>query len=68
VQIGSVPSAPAAEVTRRDYLRTEDVAEREGVSARTVISMVENGVFSPAPVKDGREWRFARDYEVVSVK
>lgn len=62
VQIGAAMSDAAAELTRRDYLRTDEVAKREGVSPRTVISMVERGDFSPAPVKDGREWRFSKGY------
>lgn len=64
VQIGAAVPAAAVEMTARDYLKTDEVADREGVSPRTVISMVERGEFSPAPVKDGREWRFARDYRV----
>lgn len=63
VQIGAT-AAPVKELSARDYLRTEEVAEREGISPRTVLSLVENNMITPEPVKHGREWRYAKNYAV----
>lgn len=50
---------------QRDYLRTDEVAEREGVAERTVISWVHARRFEPMPVQGGRGWEFAADYRVL---
>lgn len=54
-----------AKEPQRDYLRTDEVAQREGVAERTVISWVHARRFEPMPVQGGRGWEFAADYRVL---
>jgi len=60
VQIGDVKTKP-----QRDHLTTEEVAEREGVTARTVISWIEQNRIYPAPVKSDRAWIISADYRIL---
>jgi len=68
----NAPSAPAQNTQdvrigetsalnpQRDYLSTDEVAEREGVTARTVTSWINgNKVFQ------GRAWIIAEDYRIL---
>lgn len=58
-------AAAMAREPQRDYLRTEEVAEREGVAERTVISWVRKNRFDPMPVQRSWGWEFAADYRVL---
>jgi len=60
VQIGDVKTKP-----QRDHLTTDEVAEREGVTARTVISWIEQNRIFPAPVKSDRAWIISADYRIL---
>lgn len=60
VQIGDVKTKP-----QRDHLTTDEVAEREGVTARTVISWIEQNRIYPAPIKSERAWIIAADYRIL---
>jgi hypothetical protein len=62
VQIGAGISP---ENPQRDYLRTDEVAEREGVAPRTVLEWVYDGRISPPPIKTDRAWQFAADYRIL---
>jgi hypothetical protein len=62
VQIGAGISP---ENPQRDYLRTDEVAEREGVEPRTVLEWVYDGRISPPPIKTDRAWQFAADYRIL---
>lgn len=49
----------------RDYLKTKEVAEREGVAERTIINWIEGGRLHPAPTRNGKAWVIAADYRVL---
>jgi len=50
---------------QREYLSTDEVAEREGVSARTVTSWIEQSRISPMPIKSDRAWIIAVNYRIL---
>ncbi len=50
---------------QRDFLRADEVGEREGVSTRTVISWIETGRIDPPPIKSQRAWQIAADYRIL---
>jgi len=50
---------------QREYLSTDEVAEREGVSARTITSWIEQCRISPMPIKSDRAWIIAVDYRIL---
>jgi hypothetical protein len=60
VQIGGHKPTP-----QREYLSTDEVAEREGVSARTVISWIEQSRIDPMPIKSDRAWIIAVNYRIL---
>jgi hypothetical protein len=60
VQIGGHKPTP-----QREYLSADEVAEREGVSARTVTSWIEQSRISPMPVKSDRAWIIAVNYRIL---
>ena len=64
VQIGTTNGMDAAK-PQRDYLRTDEVAEREGVAVRTVTEWVKDGRFFPMPKQHGRGWEFSVNYELL---
>lgn len=49
----------------RDYLSTDEVAEREGVTARTVTSWINGNKVFPPPTRQGRAWIIAEDYRIL---
>lgn len=65
VNVGAV-DALAGDADRtdphREWLTVQEVATKEAVAERTILSWIEGGTISPAPVKDGREWHIAVDY------
>jgi hypothetical protein len=60
VQIGGHKPTP-----QREYLSTDEVAEREGVSARTVTSWIEQSRIAPMPIKSDRAWIIDRKYKIL---
>jgi len=58
VQIGATPKPES----KRTFLTVKDVAERENVSERTIITAISQGRISPQPERDGRAWTIAADY------
>ena len=58
VQIGANPKPES----KRTFLTVKDVAERENVSERTIITAISQGRISPQPERDGRAWTIAADY------
>jgi len=50
---------------QREYLSTEEVAEREGVSARTILSYIDGNRVSPQPTRQGRAWVISADYRIL---
>jgi len=63
VQIGANPKPES----KRTFLTVKDVAEKEGVSERTVISAISQGRISPQPERDGRAWTVAADYRFLPI-
>ena len=62
VQIATSPESLAESESRREYFTVGEVAEREGLSDRTIISAIEQGRIIPAPNRTGRAWQISRDY------
>jgi len=50
---------------QREYLSTEEVAEREGVSARTILSYIVANRVSPQPTRQGRAWVISANYRIL---
>lgn len=50
---------------QREYLDSDEVGEREGVSSRTVTSWIEQGRILPQPTRQGRAWVIAADYRIL---
>jgi len=50
---------------QREYLDSDEVGEREGVSSRTVISWIEQGRISPQPTRQGRAWVISANYRIL---
>lgn len=61
VQIG----AESKEKPQREFLNSDEVGEREGVTSRTVISWIEQGRIEPQPTRNGRAWIIAADYKIL---
>jgi len=50
---------------QREFLNSDEVGEREGVSSRTVTSWIEQGRIYPQPTRQGRAWTIAADYRLL---
>lgn len=50
---------------QRDFLNTDEVGEREGVTSRTVTTWVEQGRISPPPTRQGRAWIISANYRIL---
>lgn len=61
VQIG----ADSKENPQREFLNSDEVGEREGVTSRTVISWIEQGRIEPQPTRNGRAWTIAAGYRIL---
>ena len=61
VQIG----AESKEKPQREFLNSDEVGEREGVTSRTVISWIEQGRIEPQPTRNGMAWIIAADYRIL---
>jgi len=61
VQIGGA----SKEKPQREFLNSDEVGEREGVSSRTVTSWIEQGRIYPQPTRQGRAWVIAADYRIL---
>lgn len=62
VNIGA--QSATAPTHQRDYLTTEELAIREGVSPRTVLTWIEAGRIQPPPARAGRAWTISADYRI----
>lgn len=51
----------------RTWLTTKEVAARigKGVTERTVINYIENGMIEPTPRKNGKAWEIAENFRIV---
>jgi excisionase family DNA binding protein len=58
------PQSAATAGPQRDYLTTEEVATRENVSPRTVLTWIETGRIHPTPTRTGRAWTIAPHYRL----
>lgn len=70
---GSAPSGNSNSVhigagsfqeTRKTYFTTAEVAARESIAERTLLTWIEEGRISPAPQKIGRAWSIPVDYKI----
>ena len=60
----NIGAQSAVTAPQRDYLTTEELATREGVSPRTVITWIESGRIQPPPIRAGRAWTISPDYRL----
>lgn len=64
VKIGGTESE-CDDQSRKTWLTTQQVAEREKVTERTILNYIEAGTIEPAPVKAGKEWQISADYRII---
>ena len=64
VNVGQTDSTKMAS-DHRDWLTVQEVADREGVTDRTILNYIEAKRISPTPTKDGREWRIAENFRIL---
>jgi len=58
-------SEQAAINPQRDYLTTEEVARKEGVTTRTITTWIEQNRIDPPPNKNGRAWEISNNYRLL---
>jgi len=51
--------------SQKTYLTTREVADKEGVSQRTVNAWILEGRVDPKPVQSDRAWQIAVDYRIL---
>lgn len=64
VKIGDA-DADCADESRKTWLTTQQVAEKERVSERTILNYIEAGTIEPPPVKEGKTWQISAEYRIV---
>jgi len=57
--------AQSAASPQRDFLDTDEVGKREGVTSRTVLTWIEQGRIEPQPTRDGRAWNISANYRIL---
>lgn len=65
VNVGQTKDGKESQMTAKTWLTTKDVATREGISERTVINYIENGMIEPTPKKNGKSWEIAPEFRIV---
>lgn len=68
VNVGEVNDSAAlteGKDSAKTWLTTKDVAAREGITERTVINYIENGMIDPTPRKNGKAWEIAANFRIV---
>lgn len=65
VNVGQNKAGEAQEASAKTWLTTKDVAEREGITERTVLNYIENGMIEPTPRKNGKSWEIAANFRIV---
>ena len=51
--------------SQKTYLTTREVAEKEGVSQRTVNAWILEGRVDPKPIQSDRAWQISVDYRIL---
>lgn len=64
VNVGAV-EAVADTDSAREYLTVQEVAEREGVTDRTILNWIDEGRIHPTPIKEGKSWVIAEDFRII---
>ena len=57
--------ARPGEDSQKTYLTTREVADKEGVSQRTVNAWIQASRIDPKPVQSDRAWQIAVDYRIL---
>jgi hypothetical protein len=65
VNVGQTKEGKESQMTAKTWLTTKDVAEREGITERTVINYIENGMIEPTPRKNGKAWEIAEHFRII---
>lgn len=53
-------------VSQRTYYTTEEVAELEGLSPRTILTYIAQDRITPTPYRTDRHWQISKDYQIQS--
>jgi hypothetical protein len=64
VNVGQHDKA-AAEASAKTWLTTKDVAEREGITERTVINYIKDEMIQPPPHFNGKSYEIATDCRII---
>lgn len=64
VQIGAALPVSSAEDSRKNYLTTAEVAARENIAERTLLTWIAEGRIVPPPDKSNRAWIIPANYRV----
>ena len=64
VNVGQAKDAALAKGATT-WLTTKDVAERQGITERTVLNYIESGMIDPSPVKNGKAWEIAKNFRIL---
>jgi hypothetical protein len=67
VNVGAADADKSLEASAKTWLTTKDVAARigKGVTERTVINYIENGMIEPTPRKNGKSWEIAEHFRII---
>lgn len=63
VHVGAAPKPES----KRTFLTVKEVAERENVSERTIITAISQGRIAPQPERDGRAWTISANYRFLPI-
>ena len=65
VNVGSTDPNKPLEASAKTWLTTKDVAEREGITERTALNYIEQGMIDPTPRKNGKSWEIAANFRIL---
>lgn len=66
VNVGQAKGEVEEQMTSaKTWLTTKDVAQREGITERTVLNYIEHGMILPSPRKNGKSWEIAEHFRIV---
>ncbi len=64
VNVGQAEAALVKD-SAKTWLTTKDVAAREGITERTVINYIEQGMIEPTPRKNGKAYEIAANFRII---
>lgn len=64
VNVGALDGV-AKDDSARVFLTVQEVAQREGVTDRTILNWIDEGRVQPAPMKEGKSWVIAENFRIL---